>query len=107
MTRLKNSLITSLYFMLFTLQNSNVITWVDVVAFVVDNTAFVDIDTRISISRFVEQLIGERIELAFGNIVEGKENDILRLESLRKESVISMTNIRLMSVIAETIRTSN
>jgi len=76
-------------------------------SFIIDDTTSIDINTSITARRFVEEFAFERIWRTLGNIIVWENNDIICFVSLLEKGLISMTDIRLMSVIAESFGTSN
>ena len=106
-TRQKGSSVSSFNGGLVVGEDSKIVSWGNSGTFVIDDAASIDINTRVFSRRFVEKLSLVWVLLAVGNIIVREYDDVRSEVSLLEKGLVSMADIRLMSVIAVSIRTSN
>lgn len=106
-TRLKGSSVSTFNSSLVVSENSKIVSWGNSCTFVIDDTSSIDINTRLFSRRFVEELSLVWVLFAVSNIIVREDDDVRSLVSFLEKGLISMADIRLMSVVAVSIRTSN
>lgn len=106
-TRQEGSSVSSFNGGLVVGEDSKIVSWGNSGTFVIDDTSSIDINTRILTRRLVEELSLIWVLFAVGNIVVREYDDVLSLVSFLEKGLVSMADIRLMSVIAVSVRTSN
>ena len=82
-----------------TLQNSHKMFRSHLTFCVIDFDTSIDIHSRISICRFIEDLSFEGIAGAAGNVIIGEGDDPIFREAPLSEDLICMKNVGLMSVV--------
>lgn len=76
-TRFEDSLVTTLNLVLLTLDNSEIVSGIDILTFVINNATLVDINTGVFVGRLVEEGVLEGVLRALSDIIVG-ENDNVR-----------------------------
>lgn len=76
-TRFEDSLVTTLNLVLLTLDNSEIVSGIDILTFVINNATLVDINTGVLVGRLVEEGVLEGVLRALSDIIVG-ENDNVR-----------------------------
>jgi len=88
-------------------ENSKIVSRCNSITFIIDDAASIDINTRILSRRLVEELSLVWVLNTVGNIVVREYDDVRSEVSLLEKGLVRMAYIRLMSIIAVSVRTSN
>ena len=81
--------------------------WGDIFASVVNFDSFIDINSLIFSWRFIENFSFEGVFDVFSNIIVGQSDDVLGIKIVFDENLISMEDIRLMSIVGVGVGAGN